>query len=232
MRRWRSGRRVPCAGVRGFVALALVILAGACSGPAPTHGGAAWDFDHAAVGAVPPGWRIAQTNPTQAMATWQVVDDAASGSRALALTESRNHDGTFNLAIAEGERHGDLDLSVRVKGIRGEEDRGGGPIWRCRDENDYYVCRLNPLEGNFRVYVVRGGKRRQLDSASVELESGRWYEVRVVMRGSRITCSLDGVEMLHAVDDTFPEAGLVGLWTKADAETAFDDLVVRGLAGE
>ena len=143
----------------------------------------------------------------------------------MKLVETNNDNGTFNLAMAEGTSYGDLDLSVAVRADLGKEDQGGGPIWRCRDEDNYYICRLNPLEGNFRVYRVLRGRRRQLESANADLASGRWYTVRVIMVGRHITCYLDGKKLLEADDDTFKRAGMVGLWTKADAVTAFDDLV-------
>ncbi len=190
---------------------------------------AAFRFDDVGPGQVPRGWSIRQTNPTTALATWQVVADETAPSKpnVLALTRSDNYDGTFNLAIAKGTSFQDLDLSVRVKAVSGKEDQGGGPIWRCIDENNYYICRFNPLEGNFRVYKVVSGKRRQLQSVDVETEPGKWYTVQVTMIGKRIACFLDGRNMLESKDDTFPQAGKLGLWTKADAVTRFDDLVVR-----
>jgi hypothetical protein len=192
-------------------------------------GQASWGFENDQVGRPPPGWLIDQTKPTTALATWKVVmdDSAPIGPHVLALTESSNDDGTFNLAIADGTSFGDLDLIVRVKAVAGREDQGGGPIWRCRDENNYYICRFNPLENNFRVYVVENGTRRQLASAPVQLAAGRWYQVGVLMIGRDITCWLDGQELLHATDETFRKPGMVGLWTKADARTSFDDLAVQ-----
>lgn len=153
--------------------------------------------------------------------SWQSLTNWIFG-----LRESRNYDSTFNLAIAEGTSLGDLELTVWVKAVRGEEDQGGGPIWRCMDENNYYICRVNPLENNFRVYVVQEGKRRQLDSQTVGLQAGRWYSVRVMMMGDHIVCYLDGQRLLEARDRTFPDPGMIGLWTKADAVTSFDNLSV------
>jgi len=105
----------------------------------------------------------------------------------------------------------------------GEHDRGGGVIWRAKDENNYYVCRMNPLETNFRAYKVVDGKRKQLGSAEVKTESGKWYDLRVVMVGDHIQCYLAGERLLEVRDDQFKDAGVVGLWTKADASSSFDD---------
>ena len=110
------------------------------------------------------------------MATWQVAVDptAPSRSRVMALTETQNYDGTFNMAIADGTSYRDVDLSVRVRAVSGSEDQGGGPVWRCRDENNYYVTRFNPLESNFRVYYVKNGRRKQLQSARIHTQPGTW----------------------------------------------------------
>lgn len=219
---------------RRVAAIGLVLCVGQATGcstaaPAGEQSAARWDFDKDVVGQLPAAWSARQTRPTKALATWQVVRDttAPSGPNALALTRTENHNGTFNLAVAESTTFRNIDLTVKVKGVRGEEDQGGGPIWRCRDENNYYICRFNPLEGNYRMYKVENGRRRQLQSAEVETDAGRWYTVRVVMVGDRIACYLDGTKHLEVTDETFPDAGKVGLWTNADAVTSFDDLAVR-----
>ena len=186
-------------------------------------------FKDADVGRLPAGWRITQTAATGAPAAWEVIRDesAGSGRKVLALVRSENRGGTFNLAIAEKTSFRDLDLTVQVKAVRGKEDQGGGPIWRCQDENNYYICRVNPLEKNYRVYKVTDGRRKQLASADLELEAGRWYTLRVTMVGDRIVCYLDGRKMLETTDGNLPGPGRIGLWTKADAVTSFDDLAAR-----
>jgi hypothetical protein len=188
---------------------------------------ATWRFDQPAEDAVG-GWRFEETNSQGTPATWQVTAraDAPSPPNVMKLVRTDNDDGTFNLAIAERTSYGDLDLSVAVMADQGKEDQGGGPVWRCQDRDNYYICRLNPLERNFRLYRVLQTRRKQLESANVDLTSGRWYTVRITMVGRHITCYLDGRKLLEADDDTFGKAGMVGLWTKADAVTAFDDLVV------
>src|SRR5262249_10493733 len=124
------------------------------------------------------------------------------------------------------------DLSVKMRANTGKEDQGGGLIWRVKDENNYYICRNNPLESNFRVYKVVNGKRTQFDSADVKTEAGQWHTMRAVMGGDRIACYLDGKKLLEAKDDTFKDAGMIGFWTKADAASSFDDLAVRPPSGK
>lgn len=218
-----------------FVAIAVAMLLSGCASGGGTkreqNGSGEWTFDQHRAGALPTGWRLAETNPTESLAKWEVKpgDAAPSADKIFALTHSKNYNGTYNLAIAENTSYADLELTVRVRGDAGEEDQGGGPIWRCRDKDNYYICRINPLESNYRVYKVVEGRRRQLDSAAVDLEARRWYTLAVKMAGAHITCTLDGEPMLEAEDESIPNAGQIGLWTKADAVTSFDDLSVRPL---
>ena len=120
-----------------------------------------------------------------------------------------------------------MDITVRLKAVAGELDRGGGLVWRAKDKDNYYIARYNPLEDNFRVYKVEAGKRTQLQSARVPGDT-KWHTLRVTMSGTRITCYLDGTKHLETDDPTFPEAGKIGLWSKADAQSYFDDLIVVG----
>jgi hypothetical protein len=100
---------------------------------------------------------------------------------------------------------------------------------RVRDEDNYYVARANALEGNVRLYEVVDGRRRQFAGVDVEVPAGKWQELGLRAEGDRLTVSLDGRELFGATDRTFAEAGRVGLWTKADSLTHFDDLVIRRL---
>ncbi|MFH0980598.1 MAG: PepSY domain-containing protein [Planctomycetota bacterium] len=186
-----------------------------------------WMFDKDKVGKTPPGLSLRETRPSGQPGTWKIAADPTAPSKpnVLSLTTAAP-DATFNLALVDKPSFKDLDLRVRIKPDSGKEDQGGGLIWRCKDENNYYVCRINPLEGNYRVYKVVDGKRQQLQSASVQTFAGMWYQLQVTMVGDRITCYLDGIKQLEAKDDTFKDAGMIGLWTKADASCSFDNLAV------
>lgn len=188
---------------------------------------AEWNFDKDEVGKTPAGWRVAETKGTGKTGKWTVAADEFAPSRPNVLkVETAADDGTYNLMIAENTSFKDLFLRVRVKADGGKVDQGGGLIWRCKDENNYYICRINPLERNFRVYKVEGGKRTQLAGEALETKTGQWYEVWAVMIGDRIECYADGRKVLEATDDTFKDAGMVGLWTKADASSSFDYMAV------
>jgi hypothetical protein len=117
---------------------------------------------------------------------------------------------------------------VRSRGVAGREDQGGGPVWRYQDTKNYYIARQNNLEDNYRVYKVVDGRRIQLGTADVTARTGTWHELKVTMADDHIECFFDGKKYLDVKDDTFKKAGKVGLWTKADAQTRFDDFVVEG----
>ena len=188
-----------------------------------------WSFDKVAVGTVPVGWDVAETAGRGTPATWKLVADATAPSapNVIAITEVKNSGQTYNLLIAKDTSYRDLEIEVMVKAGTGKEDQGGGPIWRVSDADNYYVARWNPLEDNFRVYYVKSGKRKQIASANVKADPEKWHEIEIEHEGFRIEASMDGEMLIQVRDSTFTEAGKVGLWTKADAATAFDDLEVE-----
>ncbi len=172
----------------------------------------------------------AQTARCGTLSKWEIVfDHEASGRKALIVKPNpqTNFGSCFNVLITRNVSAKNLAITVKVKAVKGREDQGGGPIWRAKDADNYYVVRWNPLEDNFRLYYVKSGRRRMLASAHVKAEPHRFHEIRVEHIGPEIRCYFDGKLLLKKQDKTFKEAGGVGLWTKADAETLFDDLKVE-----
>ncbi|HXU89133.1 MAG TPA: family 16 glycoside hydrolase [Methylomirabilota bacterium] len=149
---------------------------------------------------------------------------APKGAKALVQRATKND---FNVIVIP-TAYGDVDITMTFKPISGREDASGGIVFRFTD-GKYYVVRANALESNFRLYYYDRG-RRQLASASVKPPAlGEWHTVRVVAVGDHIQAWLNGTRYLDHHDSRF-ESGAVGLWTKADSITAFDDLVIRGKA--
>lgn len=187
-----------------------------------------WDFEDATLGRLPNRWSSAKTG-TGPGSVWKVVEDAFSsaGPKVLAQTSSEGPNPLFNLCVADDTHYTDVDLSVAIRPREGNKDQGGGLLWRYQDAANYYVARMNPLEDNFRLYKVVAGKRTQLATADIDAPAGTWHKLRVVHRGHHIQCYLNGKLYLNVKDDTFKTAGKIGLWTKADAVTSFDNLSVR-----
>lgn len=180
-----------------------------------------WDFEGAKPGSTPEGW-------TAAVGKWEIVatpvENAKVGERVL-YQAAKSRGPIFNLVLTGEPQMQDVALSVQFRAEAGKIDQGGGLIWRARDARNYYVARHNPLEDNYRVYKVTNGRRKQLGSANVSATSGVWHTLRVTMVGDHIECFLNGKKELDVHDTTFTEAGQVGLWTKADAQTEFDGLI-------
>lgn len=181
-----------------------------------------WNFDQDAPGSFPGGF-------TQEIGEWKIVADETAPSKGQVLAQVAKSSGpTFNVALIQESSYQDLDISVRMKAIAGAVDQGGGLVWRAKDKGNYYIARYNPLEDNFRVYKVVEGKRTQLGNADIDSSPG-WHAIRITMKGDGIECSFDGEKALDVKDSTFKGAGKIGLWTKADAQTHFDDLAASTL---
>ncbi len=198
-------------------ALGSVVACGLMAGMAPLADGRVWNFSSDEPGKPAAGFK------TQ-VGTWEV---AADGTNHVLAQKAENPDKTFNLALVEGTSYKDLDLSIRVKAIAGKNDQGGGFVWRAKDKDNYYIARYNPLEDNLRVYKVENGKRTQLDHAEVP-GNHDWHTLRITMQGREILGYFDGKKVLVAEDSTFADAGQIGVWSKSDAQSEFDDLTVSG----
>ncbi len=204
---------MPC---RRTFALAFAAASLALAAPAdPPGSGRRWDFEADEPGRAPAGFATAKGR-------WAVVRD---GDGRVLAQQAEGDDDAFNLALIDGTERKDLDLSVRIRAVEGKNDQGGGLVWRARDARNYYVARYNPLEDNLRVYKVQGGKRTLFEHAKVGGDNA-WHTLRITMRGDRIACFLDGKAYLDVRDSTFPDAGRIGVWSKADARTYFDDLAL------
>jgi len=216
--------------MRTPLTLLLLSLLTACSAaPAPLVGERSWSFDDVAVGNLPAGFAVDATRRVGPLATWEVVAGQGSGASQVLSLSYPNHKSydSFNLCWLPDIGFQDGLLKVRLCARSGKEDQGGGLLWRARGPADYYVVRLNPLEGNLRLYHIIGGNRTMLASADCKAEAGGWHELSVSHIGANIVCALDGEVKLQVRDDTLQGPGGIGLWTKADAATDFDDLRVE-----
>ncbi|HHI69217.1 MAG TPA: hypothetical protein ENJ97_07855 [Planctomycetes bacterium] len=185
-------------------------------------------FENARPGGIPKGWIPAETNSAGTPGTWKVVrmKGPRGGEKVMALTRTVNRGHTFNLLLTKRVFPADLTLSVMIKAGTGDEDQGGGLVWRALDADNYYITRWNPLEDNFRLYKVVRGRRSMLTGVRLKVNPRKWHRITVKTKGRRITVFFDGKKYLQAEDSTFTRPGRVGLWTKADAASYFDDFQV------
>ncbi len=210
------------------VVCVLLLLAGARIAGAEEPKAVKQDFEGATVGSVPKGWTAAKTGTGEGSA-WAVTEDktAPKGPKVLAQT-AESPGPMFNLCVADDTSFKDVEVTVAFKAVKGKKDQGGGIVWRYADANNYYVARFNPLEDNYRLYHVVDGKRTQFGGKEeLKAKAGEWHTLTVKMVGDKITCSLNGKIEIEAKDTTLTKAGKVGLWTKADAQTYFDDFQAK-----
>ncbi len=206
--------------------LIVGLLFAACAGSGSGYAALLVDFDELEVGAVPAGWSVAETSTAGTPAAWRV--EAGADGRFVRLAETVNSGQTFNILFAPEDHSADVAVSVRLRADAGTEDQGGGVVWRAQDRDNYYVARWNPLENNLRAYKVIGGVREQLASADLKLALG-WHSLEASMRGRHIVVSMNGEPLLDFEDESITSDGMVGLWTKADAATSFDEFRIVSL---
>jgi hypothetical protein len=196
------------------------------------------DFDSDAAGALPPGWRSAMTGEGTSP-RWAVIKDqtAPSPPNVLAQLSETSSTTRLPLAILDRVTCRDGDLSVKFKPVSGRLDQSGGLVWRFRDPNNYYVVRANALEDNIVLYKIEKGRRSSIAPKGTppqtygvrhKVPPKAWSTLRVRFEGPHFVVIFNGEELFEVEDRTFSEPGNVGLWTKTDSVTHFDDFQVSG----
>ena len=192
------------------------------------------DFEDVTVGKLPKSWIVSSTNTNKNLATWGVEEEKglSKGKKILSLQKINDSffifGNVFNLCYTKDVNLKNLEVSVLFRANSGKVDQGGGIMWRVLDRNNYYVARFNPLEDNFRFYSVIDGKRDELKSADVKLSKG-WHEMKIIQNGSHFQGYIDGKKLLDTKDNSIKHSGGVGVWTKADAATPFDNFLLKSL---
>ncbi|RUA24354.1 MAG: hypothetical protein DSY76_08025 [Bacteroidetes bacterium] len=192
-----------------------------------------FNFENYKKDALPSNW--IQSYIGKGDTEWKVIDD--QGNKVMAQLYSDNPGHHYNAVVNDSINLKNMTLSVRLKGVSGRHDQGGGFIWRYQDKNNYYVVRANPLEDNVVLYKVKDGVRTDLPlmgkgrtyGVDVPKLGNDWNNMKLIVKDDIFTVFLNGNELFKVQDTTFPNAGKVGFWTKADAVTYFDDFVIRFL---
>jgi hypothetical protein len=177
------------------------------------------NFDDLKTGAPPPGWTATKTGKGDGK--WAVVAADSAPSKPNVLKQSG--EATYPVCFKDDTSLKNGFVEVKFKPVSGTKDQAGGVIWRCQDANNYYIARANALEDNVTIYRTIKGKRASFKNIDTKVASGLWHTLRVEFEGNRFAVIFDGKKVIEATDDSFPEAGKVGVWTKADSVTLFDD---------
>jgi DNA-binding beta-propeller fold protein YncE len=132
-------------------------------------------------------------------------------------------EATYPVCILNKVRIANGFVAVKFKTVSGREDQAAGLVWRARDTDNYYIARANALEDNVTIYTTIAGNRTEKKRAEIKVSPGVWHTLRVDFEGKQFSVAFDGKPALGWQDETFSDAGAVGVWTKADSRTLFDD---------
>jgi hypothetical protein len=176
-------------------------------------------FDDAAVGKLPVEWRQGVTG--KGSPHWAVRADPSAPSRPNVLEQSGS--GTFPWCVLPKVAIENGVVEVRFKPVSGREDQAGGVLWRWKDGDNYYVARANALENNVSLYYTANGRRNTITYVDAPVAGNVWHALRVEFNAKKIRVILDGKLYIEVDDDHIQGSGAVGLWTKADSVTRFDD---------
>ncbi len=176
-------------------------------------------FDQDSEGSLPAGWVCGVTG--RGSPKWAVEAESTAPSKPNVLKQSGQ--GTFPWCARKDVSVTDGSVQVKFKPMEGKEDRAGGVIWRFKDGDNYYVARANALENNVSLYHTMRGSRHTIKYVDTPVATNQWHTLRVEFAGKHIKVSLDGKQYIDLEDDHISGAGAVGVWTKADSVTAFDD---------
>jgi hypothetical protein len=177
------------------------------------------NFDNLAAGAPPPGWTATKTG--SGSAKWTIEKDDTAPSKPNVLKQSG--EATYPVCIKDDTSLKDGFVEVKFKPISGKTDQAGGLVWRAKDSNNYYIARANALEDNVTIYHTINGRRTEKKRSEMKVATNQWHNLRIDFQANHFTVTFDGRKALEWDDATFKEAGKVGVWTRADSVTLFDD---------
>ena len=181
-------------------------------------------FDEMTPGGLPSGWTATKTGKGEPK--WEVVADGSAPSKPNVLKQSG--EATYPVCFKNDTSIKDGFVEVKFKSVSGKDDQAGGIIWRCQDADNYYIARANALEDNVTIYHTNKGKRVAFKNVDAKVASGVWHTLRVDFEGNKFTVTFDRKKVIEATDDSFSATGKVGVWTKADSVTMFDNFTFGG----
>lgn len=184
-------------------------------------------FDDDKNGDFPRGFQSALTGKGEPC-RWQVkkVAHSPSADNAVAQTKPDESDNRFPLLIIDGVSYKNAVAFVKFRAQGGKVDQAGGIVFRYKDNGNYYVLRANALENNVRLYKVVNGNRTQIGGKDTKVTSNEWHLLKVIYRDDKIQCYFENTKVFEVSDDTF-DVGSIGLWTKSDSYTLFDDFIIQ-----
>lgn len=182
------------------------------------------NFDAVAPGTLPADWVCGVTG--KGSPVWKVEADRSAPTQPNVLKQSGS--GTFPWCVKQSGQITDGFVEVKFKPLAGREDQAGGLVWRFKGANTYYIARANALENNVSLYHTQNGRRITIKYVNAPVAANQWHALRVEFAGKAIKVMLDGKPYIVVENDQIAGAGAVGVWTKADSVTAFDNFSYGG----
>jgi hypothetical protein len=177
------------------------------------------NFDNDKLGGLPAQWSAGVTG--RGTPKWAIEQDASAPSKPNVLKQSGS--GTFPYCVLKQSSLADGYVEVKFKPLSGREDQAGGVVWRFKNGDNYYVARANALENNVSLYYTENGSRKTIKYVDAPVPKNVWHTLRAEFNGQSIKVALDGKTYIELKDSHIAGGGAVGVWTKADSVTAFDD---------
>jgi hypothetical protein len=187
-----------------------------------------WTFDNDLPESLPPEFQVGTLFDERPAGEWKILQPEMANNKTQVLGQlmGKGAEHAYKVVLVQGTTATDLDVRVSFLPISGKADMGGGLIWRATDDRNYYLTRANPLEQNIRVYRVVNGVRHLLQNFDQTIGMKKWHTLQVINRGCRIQVFYDEKQVFDLCDETFSVGG-IGLWTKSDAVTYFDNLQIQ-----
>lgn len=187
-----------------------------------------WTFDSEVPGTLPDGFVVGKLFDGRPAGDWRVIEATAAPSppNVLAQLYGKGAEHAYKILLVKNVEATDLNLEVSFLAMGGQGDMGGGLIWRAADDRNYYLMRANPLEQNIRIYRVVKGVRQLLQNFDQTITVQQWHRLRILTKGCQVQVFYDERPVFDLCDQAF-STGWIGLWTKSDAVTYFDDLTLR-----
>ena len=153
---------------------------------------------------------------------------AIYGSRHEEFIDNVKAFAYFPYAVAKDiDDFHDGKISMRFKLVAGQLDQCAGILFNLKPNGDYLAVRFNGKENNVVLWTFKQGKRSFVKKGSedVPLSMNQWNGLQVSVHGTNLQASLNGK---HLLDYTLaePVSGKVGLWSKTDSVSYFDDFTV------
>ena len=176
-------------------------------------------FDADIVGQAPASWACGATG--RGSPRWTVEADPDAPGKGKVLRQSGT--AAFPWCVKSAVTMSDGWVEVKFKPLAGRDDQAGGVVWRWKDGDNYYVARANALENNVSLYYTERGTRKTLKYVDAPVAPGQWHTLRVDFASTRISVTLDGKRAIDFDDSHIAGSGAIGVWTKADSVTLFND---------